>query len=266
LTFSLVFSFFENPNSYGNILVLFAPIMLTMAFYSPKVWQRFGFGAVFFLCCIALMMTYARGGWLALAFAIFILMVILCPRWIPLIIALGFLAVPFLPDSIIARFLTIFSGSDSSIYTRGYIYSAMVRIIGQNPVFGAGLGAAVLKYAIEVAGVYKASAVFVHAHDIYMQIWGESGIFALISFLIAIYLPLRSGVRSIKKHPSSMLKGILAGCISGLSGSLFFGLTDYAWSYPRVMVMFWFVFAILCAAVKLSKSQNLNKEAGIVHE
>jgi putative inorganic carbon (HCO3(-)) transporter len=255
-----VYSFFENPNSFANILVFFAPLMLTMAFFSPKVWYKLGFAVVFGLCCGALLMTYSRGGWLALAFALFILMLLLCPRWVPLLLVLGFVAVPFLPDSILSRFLTIFNTSDSSIYTRGYIYSAMVRIIGQNWFFGVGLGAEALKYAIECSGVYHASALFVHAHNIYMQIWAESGLFAILAFVCTMFLPMRAGTRRLRQGATPLLRGVIAGCISGLAGSLLFGVTDYAWSYPRVMVMFWFVFALLLAAVKLA-GKNTKQEA-----
>ena len=248
-----VYSFFENPNSYANILVFFAPLMLAMTFYSPGTLLKICFGAVFALCCAALMMTYARGGYLALLFALFVLMLILCPKRVPFLIVLGFIAVPFLPASILNRLLSIFSASDSSTYTRGYIYSAMLGIIGKNPIYGVGLGPDALRYAIELSGVYKAQAVFIHAHNIYFQIWAEMGIFGLISFICAMFFTMRSGVRSIKKCTSPLLKGIIAGCVSGLAGSLIFGMTDYAWSYPRVMVMFWFVFAILAAAVKLSR-------------
>lgn len=258
-----VYSFFENPNSYANILVFFAPVMLTMAVYSPKKRHKLCFAAVFLLCVTALMMTYARGGWLALAFAMFVLMLMLCPRWIPLIIALCFLALPFLPDSILNRLLSIFNMADSSTYTRGYIYSAMLHIIGQNWLFGVGLGASALKFAIEISGVYHASAVFVHAHNIYLQIWAESGIFALIAFLLALFFSMRAGVRGAKSNSPPLLRGIMAGCVSGLAGSLVFGLTDYAWSYPRVMVMFWFIFAVLLAAVKLSRQVNTKEGAEI---
>lgn len=255
-----VYSFFENPNSFANILVFFAPLMLTMAFYSPRTWHRLGFAVVFVLCCGALLMTYSRGGWLALAFALLILMLLLCPRWVPLLLVLGLIAIPFLPDSILNRLLTIFNASDSSIYTRGYIYSAMVRIIGLNWFFGVGLGAEALKYAIECSGVYHASAIFVHAHNIYMQIWAESGLFAIIAFICTMFLPMRAGTRCLRRGTTPLLRGVIAGCIAGLAGSLLFGITDYAWSYPRVMVMFWFVFALLLAAVKLA-GKNTKQEA-----
>ena len=138
----------------------------------------------------------------------------------------------------------------------------MLKIIGQHPIFGVGLGADSLRYAILCAGVYIADALFTHGHNIYLQIWAESGVFALIAFLGSMFFALRGGRRALRAQtdcPASPLRGVIVGTISGLSGALLFGITDYAWSYPRVMVLFWFLFALLLAGIRIS---NL-KEAGI---
>lgn len=252
-----VFSFFENPNSFANILVFFAPLMLCMGLYAKSWPERIAFFAVFLLSGLALLMTYSRGGWLALAFAVFVLMLFVCPRWVPLIILAGLVILPFLPGNILNRLLTVFNFSDSSTYTRSYTYSAMVRIIGLNPIFGVGIGADSLRYSIKCAEVYKAEALFIHAHNIYMQIWAESGIFALIAFLGSMFGALRAGRRAFQKAADApRLRGVVLGCICGLSGSLLFGLTDFAWSYPRVMVMFWFIFALLLAGTRLINSRE----------
>lgn len=258
-----VYSFFENPNSYANILIYFSPLMLCMFFFAPKRWQRLGFLAVFFLCVIALLMTYSRGGWLAFAFSMFILMCLLCPRWIPLVIAAAVFCLPLLPDSILNRILTIFNMSDSSTYTRTYIYAAMLRIIKLKPIFGVGLGADTVKHSIEIAGVYTAEATFIHGHNIYFQIWAESGIFGVASFILSLFFAVRRGGRQMKKCGTTpFLKGVIAGSAAGLAGSMFFGLTDFPWSYPRVMVLFWLLFAVLCAAAAISKN---NEKAGILN-
>ncbi len=255
-----VFSFFENPNSFANILVFFAPLMLCMGLYAKSWPERIAFLAVFLVCGLALLMTYSRGGWLALAFSIFVLMLFVCPRWVPLVILVGLLLLPLLPGNILNRLLTVFNFSDSSTYTRSYTYAGVLRILGLFPIFGVGLGADSLRYSIKCAEVYKAEALFIHAHNIYMQIWAESGVFALIAFLGAMFGALRAGRRAfIRAADAPRLRGVVLGCICGLSGSLLFGLTDFAWSYPRVMVMFWFVYALLLAGTRLINS----KEAGI---
>lgn len=253
-----VFSFFENPNSFANLLVFFAPLMLSMAIFSKKNLERLAYLAVFLLCAFALVMTYSRGGWLALAFAIFVLMLFVCPRWVPLVALLCIAALPLLPENILSRLLTIFNFSDSSTYTRGYIYSAMGKLILLNPVFGVGIGADTLRQSVQDAGVYVAQSPFVHGHNLYLQLWAESGIFALIAFFGSLFGTMRKGTRALKlQSVSPLLRGIVVGCISGLSGALLFGITDYAWSYPRIMVLFWFLFALLLAAIRI-----IEKEAG----
>ena len=156
------------------------------------------------------------------------------------------------------RLLTMFNSGDSSIYTRGYIYTAMGRLIGLHPIFGVGLGAAAVKHAIEANSVYEAEALFVHGHNIYLQIWGEMGVFGLIAFIGTMAFAIRAGLQ-LRNAPDGVLKAVGVGAACSLCGSLFFGITDYAWSYPRVMVMFWFVFALIWACVRLKNT----KEAGI---
>ena len=257
-----VFSFFENPNSYANILVFFAPLMLCMTVYSRRRIERLAFFAVFLLCGIALLMTYSRGGWLALAFSVFILLLFFFPRWVPLLMILCVAAVPLLPDNILNRLLSVFNFSDSSTYTRGYIYSAMLKLIRNHPLFGVGLGADTVRRAVKEESVYIASAAFSHGHNIYFQIWAESGVFALIAFLGSMFSGMRSGYRAVKTvKKGSLPRGVVIGCIAGLSGALLFGITDYAWSYPRIMVLFWFLFSLLAAGTRI-----INKEVGITHE
>ena len=253
-----VYSFFENPNSFANILVLFAPMMLTMALYVPGSWKKLWYLAVFGLACMALLMTYSRGGWLSLAVGLGVLLLALGPRWVPLCMVLCICAVPFLPANILNRLLTIFNTADSSIYTRAYIYSAMGKLIALHPLFGVGLGAAAVRHGVYADGVYEAKAIFIHGHNIYLQIWGEMGIFALIAFIGSMVFAVRGGLQ-MRRTEDGVLRAVAVGTACGLCASLFFGITDYAWSYPRVMVLFWFVFALIPAALRLKNEKEAGK-------
>lgn len=248
-----VYSFFENPNSFANILVLFAPIMLTMSLYSRHGIAKLWYLGVFGMASLSLIMTYSRGGWLSLAVSLAVLVLVLAPRFVPLAIIACVLSIPLLPDSILSRLLTIFSGADSSIYTRTYIYSAMREIIQIFPIFGAGLGATTLKHMVEATGVYHAEALFIHGHNIFLQIWGEMGLFGIVTFLASMAVAIRSGIQ-LKNCENKIATAVGLGASSALCGSLFFGITDYAWSYPRVMLMFWFVFALIPAAKRIGKT------------
>lgn len=259
-----VFSFFQNPNAFANLLVFFIPLMAAMAFYSPTWREKLFFFGVTGVSCLALLFTFSRGGWLALAVSLFILALCLCPRWVPLFVILVFAAIPFLPGTIKARILSIFAG-DSSVSSRNYIYSAVVRLLEDNWFFGVGLGTSALKRGIAYYDVYYASFPFVHAHNILLEIWAESGLFAAISFVCAMCASFIKGFAARRRAQTPLLKAIISGAVSGLAGSMVFGLTDYAWTFPRIMVLFWFLVAILYAAIKLTKNKDSIEKAGIIN-
>ncbi len=251
-----VYSFFDNPNSFANIPVLFAPLMLALFFFSPKLWQKLLFGLVFLLASLCLIMTYTRGAWLAWAFSLFVFVLLVRPRLAPWLAVLALMCLPLLPDSILARFLSIFTG-DSSISSRGPIYRSILRLIKRYPLFGVGLGSTNLRSVLNELELYTGGAYFVHGHNVLFQIWGESGVFALGSFCLASSFALRDGLRDAFRPAAEgegdPVRGVLAGSACGLLGSLVFGMTDYIWSYPRIMILYWFLFGLLLAADRLRK-------------
>jgi len=250
-----VYSFFQNPNAYANILVLFTPLMAAMIFVVKTLRQRLLFAVTSVVCLAALVMTYSRGGWLAIAFAVFVLMLMLCPKWVPLLVIVAVAAVPLLPANILNRLLTIFVGGDSSISSRNYIYSAVVRLIGKNWLLGVGLGTHALKRGVAYYGVSLSSFPFGHAHNILLEIWGESGVFAAVAFVMAMFTSFRKGIQAKKRAATPFLRFAIAGGVAGLAGSMLFGLTDCAWVFPRVMALFWALVGILYCGIKLSKSE-----------
>ena len=54
--------------------------------------------------------------------------------------------------------------------------------------------------------------------------------------------------------------GPFIACCGSVAGSLLTGMVDYIWAYPRVMCIFWFVFALGLASVKLA-----GEEKGVRH-
>lgn len=250
-----VFSFFLNPNAYANLLVMFTPLMLSLIFTAKNWRRRVLYALTTAVCGVALIMTYSRGGWLSLAFAVFVLMVLLCPKWVPAVIVLAVVALPFLPANITNRLLTIFVGGDSSISSRNYIYSAMVRLLKDHWLLGVGLGTNALKRGVLYYGVYDAHFPFVHAHNLLLEVWGESGVFGAVTFVMTMLSTFRKGIKAKKRAASPMLRGIIAGAVAGLAGSMLFGLTDCTWVFPRNMVLFWALVGIIYCGIKLSKSE-----------
>lgn len=257
-----VYSFFENPNSFANILVLFAPLMLTMGLDKKHKVCSIFFLIAFVLSMLALIMTYSRGGWLAIAFSVFVLILLVKPAYAPLLIVVGCAALPILPDTILNRILTIFTG-DSSIDARMHLYDGAFGAIATNPVLGVGLGSDVVSIAAEESGRYLIAEKmeFVHAHNLYFQIWAESGAVGLVSFLLAMFYGLQRASSGARREGAPMTaRRVCAGFVAAFAGIMFFGLTDYPWCYPRVLVMYWLAFALMCASAKLCENEIETKE------
>ena len=249
-----VYSFFDNPNSFANIPVLFTPLMLALVCFSPKLWQKLAFGLGFGLGSLCLILTYTRGAWLAWLISLFVFVLIVRPRLVPWLLAAGVCCLPLLPDSILNRMLSIFTG-DSSISSRGPIYMAILRLIKRNAVLGVGLGSTNLRDVVKANGFYTGSAYFVHGHNLLFQIWGESGFFALLAYGFATFFPVKNAVRAAAGRTVTPAMGVAAGAVSGLIGAVIFGLTDYIWSYPRIMILYWFLFGLMLAAVQVCRRE-----------
>ncbi len=253
-----VYSFFDNPNACASVMVFFCPLMLTMAVYARGFRAKAVFAAAFLLGTGTLLLTFSRGAWVAFAVAVAVVVLIAKPRLIPVFVVLAFVALPLVPKNVVARFLTIFGGKDSSINSRTYIYTAMYKLIRANPISGVGLGTTNLKEVMDNSGFYKAAFPFVHAHSVYLETWAESGILAAVSFVLAMLCGIKKGVKTAKTASGSRVAaGAALGAVGGLSGALVFSLTDYTMSYPRVLMLFWFLFAIIVAAAGVMKKSKL---------
>ncbi len=251
-----VYSFFDNPNAFANVPVFFGPLMLALFCYSPRLWQRLLFALAFLASAACLIMTYTRGAWVAWLVSVFVFVLTVRPRVAPWLFGLGVVCIPLLPQTVLARFLTIFSG-DSSINSRAPIYMAIVRLIKRNLLFGVGLGSTTLRRVVNTSGYYTGAAYFVHSHNQFTQIWGESGIFALVSYVFATFFPVKRGIRTgADRSGDPVARAVAVGGAAGIISAVLFGLTDYLWSYPRIMLLYWFLFGLMTAAVKQSRSKT----------
>lgn len=252
-----VFSFYDNSNAFASVLVLLVPVGVGLLFGAKRTRYRvIGLISALF-GTLALLMTYSRACWLGLIAAAAVFVFLWKRKLMPLFILAGIALIPFLPSSILNRFLTIFNTSDSSISSRGPIYRAALRLVSLRPVSGAGLGTSAVQAAIDAYNVYDGKFDFVHSHNTFLQVWAETGLLGLVSFVAAMYNAVKSGAKAVlcPGAPQSV-RMVLLGAVSGLAGSMVCGLADYLWSYPRVMLIFWFTAALLLAGVRLVKRET----------
>jgi len=247
-----VYAMFENPNAFAQVLVLLIPPAVGLCLGSPRWGGRItGFLAAG-LGVAAILMTYGRASWVGLAAAALLFVFLWNRKLLPAMLLLGLAAVPLLPGTVFNRILTIFNLKDTSTTSRFPLYAAALRLLKYRPALGAGLGTDAVRRAVKDLNFYHGVAPFVHAHDIYLQIWAETGLLGMLSFIGAMAWSVKKAIRTVSSGACPRpVRLITIGGASALTGILVCGIADYIWNYPRVMLIFWFVVALTLSGIRI---------------
>ena len=248
---SRVMSFFDNPNTFAEVLLLLLPLTLALILCSKRLLSKLAASLAFLLGGAALGMTYCRAAWIGAACAMVVMVFLWKPKLLPLFFALCLLAVPFLPASIWNRVLTIFDSSDSSTSSRFPLFKAGMEVIARRPLSGAGLGTAAVQRYVKLLNFYHARTPFVHSHNTYIPVWAELGVLGFVGFVGSALWGVKRAAHAVRHCGDSAARTITCAACAALCGSLVCGLADYLWNYPRVMCIFWFVFALALGGAKL---------------
>jgi len=249
-------SFFDNPNTFAEVLILLLPLVVALVLCSKHLLGKLVALGALGVGVIALGMTYSRASWVGFACAMVVFVFLWKPKLIPAFVVLCCVAVPFLPTTIWNRILTIGNMSDTSTASRFPLYRAAIEVIKRRPVRGAGLGTDATRAFIADWNLYHSKAPFVHAHNFYLQVWIETGLLGVASFVAAMLWNIKNTARMARHKESSEARTIAAAAASAMCGAMVCGLADYFWNYPRVLCIFWFVFAVALAGTKVCLSEK----------
>lgn len=257
-----VYSFFDNPNAFAQLLLFALPVLAALVFGSKRWFSKLCAAGVFCAATVCIVMTYCRASWIGLVAAAFVYVLLWNWKLLPLCFAAALAAIPLLPDSVFNRILTIGNLNDTSTSSRFPQYAAALRLLAREPITGAGLGTDAVKRVVQIQSLYQAHAPFVHAHNTFLQVWLECGILGLLAFAGAIISAVKSAVWGVRRCGDAAARHMAIGGASALIGASVCGLADYLWTYPRIMFMFWFVFGLTLAAVKVCNSEADRPEEG----
>ena len=239
--------------------------------------------ALFCLGCmgVCLLMTWSRGAWLGLIGAALLFLFIWHRRAVWLIFA-GIASIPILPyvlpASIIGRFTSIGNLGDSSTSYRMYIWRASCEMIRDYGWTGIGIGEGAWGKVYPLYA-YLGVETAPHSHNLFMQIWIETGIGGLLLFVAVLFLLLQSvftlyrrlytarevncpgtmrdtaGDSTTERNRQdarnrSQIRLFTASLVCGIFAVLVQGMTDYAWYNYRVYLMFWLIVGLTSASVR----------------
>ncbi len=248
-----VYSFFDNPNNFAELLVMLMPFTYAMIL-NAKSWR--GKAAALFslaVCGVALGFTYSRSGWLGIVLATVIFIAFWNWKLVPLLIALGLCCVPLLPETIYNRILTIGNTKDTSTSYRFAIYKASGVLMKDYWLRGVGLGSDILTQTFRGYPPMFDGNFPIHTHNNYLQVWAETGLFGALSFIAALLYQLKSGVKAFTSCTDRRVRNLLAAAIAGFCGILLISVAEYTWFYARNMFTYFFLFGVISACAKLSQ-------------
>lgn len=281
----------ENPNMLGEYLILMLPLAVWMFVGHGEGLRRLPAAGCIALLGGCLVFTWSRGAWLGMLFGL-VLFVFIWHRRAIWLLFVGIASIPFLPtllpDSIIQRFTSIGNLSDSSTSYRVHIWRAVCDMLGDYGFSGIGVGESAW-FRVYPKYAYMGVETAPHAHNLFLQIWLETGICGLIVFVLILFLLFQSvftmcrqiretaGLATLslrdedyRDHSGSasnrrirktetQLRLACAAPLSGLFAVLVQGMTDYAWYNYRVYLMFWLMVGLTSAFARSGRAMRIEK-------
>lgn len=244
-----VFSFYNNPNDFAEIILIFVPFYFAMAFNAKQMLTKLFFLAASVPVLLSILLTQARGAWVAIALAAVVYVFFQEKRLIPLGILLAVAAVPFLPHSILMR-LRSFNIADSSFQTRINIWKTVIPILKDYWFTGLGLGNDTLLLVSKNYYIYLSKgSIPSHSHNVFLQLWLETGFPGIVTFLGFILTTVKKSIRSVVQSKDKFIRNILIAGLASLTGILADGMVEYIWFDRRVMLFFWAVTGIILSTL-----------------
>ena len=248
-----------NPNLFGGYMLAALPTVLTLLFIplinKHKKTALVGF-MFFILAATTIILTGCRGAYIGL-FAEIITFLILTYKFLKptyrkifLYLASIFSFISFLiislTSSLRTRVISIFAmRADSSNSFRFNVYNSCLEMFKDNWLLGIGVGNQNFR---EIYGLYmKTGYDALGSYCVPLEIAVESGIFALIAFVVFLFLVIKHCLKVCISNKQINTK-VLALCIVlMIAATMGHGLFDTIWFRPQLQFLFWVFIAMLNA-------------------
>ncbi len=229
----------QDPNDFAAQLIVMLPAIAYLLFAKqrPVAVKIFGVG-VMLSALLEIMSTGSRGGFVALVLTSIYVAITGSGKLRAFILLgvplMGMLALPFVPKESVARIVSLVDSSEASesaaesSEARRALLMESLKATARHPLFG--VGPAVFKeYQAGVAEAQNQKGMWHETHNGYTEISSECGIPALILYLTAVIMALKSLRRASKLDLPviPMAARTLMTMIVGFSSGLIFLAQGY---------------------------------------
>ena len=253
-----VYATWENPNMLAEHLILVLPLILARVANSKRLLRGVGHFLCFAAVAVCLVYTWSRGAWLGAIVAVAIFLLCLSHRTLSygLLAALPAAALlPFIPERITRRFLSIGNLSDSSVTYRLNLWNGVKDMIGDHWMSGVGVGESAFctvysQYALP--GIESA----MHSHSLYLQLICCFGIVGALIFVVAMLLWTRRALEYYRYGEWREPRLMVLGGVAGVAALLVMGLFDDIFYNYRIFFLFWAVLGMVTAQLRIGEDRS----------
>jgi putative inorganic carbon (hco3(-)) transporter len=258
-----VYSYLGNPNLLSSYLLPSIPFSLS----AIAAWRNWGpkllASTMFVANTICVVLTFSRGGLMALVVALAISSLLLLYWMLPklpvfwqtwafplllgggtLLLAIAVLLVAPLRERVLSIFI---SRKDSSNNFRINVWDAVKEMIRDRPITGIGPGHDAFNKIYPLYQRPKFSAL--SAYSIYLEHLVEFGILGFTSFIALLIALFHQGWTRIQvlRQDASPSGFWLIAALAGMGALLIQGLSDTVWYRPQVFTLWWLLAAIIAS-------------------
>ena len=231
------------------------PFFWTAIINSRTLLKKALFAVLFVPVMVSLLLTGSRSAWISFAVSVLVFVFFKNKKLIPVMIILGILSIPLLPQPIYDRLMTLSNPNDSSASYRKAILETAMPMLRDYWVTGVGLGTDAFIAIYKRYMSFKLKTV-AHTHNLYLQVWLEAGIVALISLIWFVLRLFKKCALSIFNRTDKYINNILIAGLASLAGILVMGLADHVWFYNRIMLIFWADVGVILAGLSIIASKR----------
>jgi len=264
-----IFSSLRHANDFGAYLILIIPVLFSLSILLGRrertavpgessdflvftsLITRVIIFLLFILALICLGLTFSRGAWLAFALSLVFMGFRKLKFLLPcLLLVAAFLSIsyPYLIEQRSALWgnqwnlkdLLSFTSSNRLLYWQG-----TAQIIKEYPLFGTGLNT----YSL-IVGNYK-QQFGGYAHNCYLQMTAETGLFGLAAFLWMLFVLFRNSFKGLRLIEGRAYQLLLFGLLTGLLAFLIHGFFDTIFYSVQLSSLMWVIMGMIVTLQKI---------------
>jgi putative inorganic carbon (hco3(-)) transporter len=220
---------FTNPNDLALFLVTMLPLLIGLTLFTRNAFIKLTYVVIAILALITIVLTYSRGGFIALVAAVGVLVwklqkqnrVVLVP-----VVLIILLFVALAPNKYGSRVASIGSNDDGSVVSRRDDIKRSILVALRHPLFGIGMD----NYVLRSNGNHA-------THNSYTQVAAEMGLPAFVVYIMFLMVPMKR-LRNVERETLATRKkdrlyylsvGLQAALVGYFVGS-FFASVVYLWN------------------------------------